>query len=121
MKVYGLRAAAGAVFNKKIDQQIVANADQSFVRQCIKLDYNADVDDAYIGLRHSTPIFVNLPHGENNKIMIFKDELGVCHQYAVKINAAPGETIELNDSFTLSAKFQSLTLIFGDGNWSIIQ
>jgi hypothetical protein len=76
--------------------------------------------NSYIGIRHTDHIEIALPLCENGKVFIFKDELGNASKWPITIIPHNTNTIDLKSSITITSNFNSLTLIMGQNNWSII-
>ena len=85
-------------------------------------DYNAQMDDCYIGVNSSRPVSITLPIDcANGHEIIVKAEMGPpLGNRKVTITTADGSFIDGDDEYVIEVPYQSLRLICRNGDWWII-
>jgi hypothetical protein len=82
--------------------------------------YPVVATDNYVAVDTSITTTINLPTGtEGRKVTIF-DSVGGAGLSTITINRASTNTINGSTSTTLTTNYQSVTLLFTGGNWTII-
>ena len=81
--------------------------------------YTVSLNDEYVGVNSTSPVTITLPTGVDGKIYTIKDEHGEGNG---KITIVPhsGEKIDNNNTFVISSKNQSVTVVFRAGQWRVI-
>jgi hypothetical protein len=83
--------------------------------------YTVLASDAYIGVDNSAnAVTVNLPAGTAGRKITIYDYAGTASLGTITINRASTNTINGSTSTTLTTNYQSVTLLFTGGNWTII-
>jgi hypothetical protein len=83
--------------------------------------YTVLASDAYIGVDNSAnAVTVNLPAGTTGRKITIYDYAGTASLGTITINRASTNTINGSTSTTLTTNYQSVTLLFTGGNWTII-
>jgi hypothetical protein len=91
-------------------------------RILVSEDYNAQVDDYYIGVNSTGPVNIILPAdcGDCAEIIV-KAEMGPpLGNRKITITVSDGSTIDGDDSYVMEVPYQSVNLICRDGSWWII-
>jgi len=83
--------------------------------------YTVLATDSYIGVDNSAnAVTVNLPAGTAGRKVTIYDYAGTASLGTITINRASTNTINGSTSTTLTTNYQSVTLLFTGGNWTII-
>lgn len=77
--------------------------------------------DTHIAVDNNTnPVTINLPTGTNGRKITIFDYVGGANSGTITINRASTNTINGATSTTLTTAYKSVTLLFYNGNWTII-
>lgn len=83
--------------------------------------YTVLATDTHIAVdNNANPVTINLPTGTNGRRIVIFDSVGGAGSGTITINRASTDTINGGTSTTLTTNYQSVTLIFNAGNWTII-
>jgi hypothetical protein len=83
--------------------------------------YTVLATDSYIGVDNSAnAVTINLPAGTAGRKITIYDYAGTASLGTITINRASTNTINGSTSTTLTTNYQSVTLLFTGGNWTII-
>jgi hypothetical protein len=91
-------------------------------RIMVSEDYNAQVDDYYIGVNSTGPVTITLPTdcGSSCEIIV-KAEMGPpLGNRKITVTTEDGSMIDGSLSYVIEVPFQSVNLICRDGDWFII-
>ncbi len=81
-------------------------------------NYNATVDDYYIGVNFAGASSVVLPASVDGRTYIVKDVSGAAFTNPITVTAST--TIDGETSYVLNSNFASITLVFNGVEWSIV-
>jgi hypothetical protein len=83
--------------------------------------YTVLATDSYIGVDNgASAVTINLPAGTAGRKITIYDYAGTASLGTITINRASTNTINGSTSTTLTTNYQSVTLLFTGGNWTII-
>lgn len=94
----------------------------NYARTNVNSNYIMTSSDNYLGCTQTSAIEILLiTPSADGKTVIIKDELGVSGIYPITVVSNNSDTIEKNHtSLVISRKYTSVTLMYMQGNWSII-
>jgi hypothetical protein len=83
--------------------------------------YTVTATDSYIAVDNgANAVTINLPAGTTGRKITIYDRSGSASAGTITINRAGSNTINGGTSTTLTTNYQSVTLLFNVGNWTII-
>lgn len=83
--------------------------------------YTVLATDTHIAVdNNANPVTINLPTGTNGRRIVIFDSVGGAGLGTITINRASTDTINGVTNTQLTTNYQSVTLIFNAGNWTII-
>lgn len=83
--------------------------------------YTVLATDTHIAVdNNASAVTVNLPTGTDGRKVTIYDRAGTASLGTITINRASTNTINGSTSTTLTSNYQSVTLVFYSGNWTII-
>jgi hypothetical protein len=85
----------------------------------VTTSYTALNTDDYIGVNSTSATNITLPIGTNGKVFTIKEEHGP-GKGQITIIPAIGEKIDNSNTFTITATYQSVTLVFRNTQWHVI-
>jgi hypothetical protein len=87
----------------------------------IQTPYTVLATDTHIAVDNgASPFTVNLPAGTNGRKVTIFDSIGTASSGLITIDADGAEEINGAGTTTLTTDYQSVTLLFTGGNWTII-
>lgn len=112
LHVGGTGNFTGALRSPVMNMTAITDADSPYT--VLATDTHIAVDN------NANPVTINLPTGTNGRRIVIFDSAGGAGSGTITINRASTNTINGATSTTLTTAYQSVTLIFNAGNWTII-
>ena len=88
----------------------------------VSQDYDATLDDYYIGVNSTGPVTITLPPDSSNCVeIIIKAEMGPpLGNRKITITTSDGSLIDGETDYVIEVPYQSVNLLYRGGNWWII-